>query len=84
MINIKNTVYSFDDLLNAPFVEIYGKVFENIQTKEILGIIWAKYPKNFNLKSTLTGGTIQFLSDDNTITKINGSDLNQTLKIFKC
>jgi hypothetical protein len=83
-INQNSENYSFDDILKASFLELSNKIFMNNNTKECLGLIWAKYSSTSKLDAIANKGIIEFISpyEKTTIIKIYGKDYEKDVKIF--
>jgi len=79
------TILSFNQLINASFINISFSNFERIDTGEYLGSIWAKYPKHSKISATAYGGIIEFQRpNEKKCKKIYGIELKDiNAKIFR-
>ena len=80
---MENT-YSFNDLMYMPLMDILNKKIIRIDTQEILGNIYSRYPKNSKIDAIVNKGIIEFsVSNDFTVKKIYGITLDENEKLFK-
>ena len=76
--------YSFNDIINASFIELSNQLFIDTNNNNKLGLIWAKYGSNTKINAIVTDGIIEFMSQDNDrIKKIYGINYDRDEKIFK-
>jgi hypothetical protein len=84
------TTYSFNDILYSEWTLVAGKKYVRIDTGEVYGEIFCKYPKESGKLSALfCEGIIEFVlrsrdtNKKDIITKLCGTDLeNMDAKIF--
>ena len=81
------TTYSYQGLMDVSFDEINGKHFVRLDTGEIVGELYARYPKECGKLSALVGcGLIEFINrggNQEKITKIYGIKIHQDVVTFK-
>lgn len=77
-------LYSFDEILKMSFVQTGEKIFKKTDTDEILGIVYAKYPKNSKMDAMINGGIIEFVNFyTNKHTKLYGNQVDTKSNIFE-
>jgi len=76
-------IYSFNELFELNFLQLFNKIFQRIDTDEIIGTVWSKY--NEVCKINFNNEVIEFVSQDGGfINKIYSKDIvNINEKIFK-
>lgn len=84
MSNIDCEILSFNEIIEAHWEELHLKIFQRVDTNEIMGTVYAKYDNSFKLSSMLNDGIIEFLNKDKTNVKIIfGVDFDKDHKLFK-
>jgi hypothetical protein len=77
-------IFSFNEIVEAPWEHLKDKKFKRIDTDEIMGTVYAKYDNKFKLSSMLNDGIIEFIDvDKNKIKIIFGIDFNKDNKLFQ-
>jgi hypothetical protein len=77
-------IFSFNEIVDAPWENLKDKKFKRIDTDAFLGFVYAKYDNKFKLSSMLNDGIIEFLDKtNNNIIRIFGIDFNKDHKLFQ-
>jgi len=82
---IKEQLFSFNEIIKAAFLDIRCANFERTDTGEYLGSIWAKYPKHTKLSAIAYGGIIEFKNPNERYSiKVYGNEIQDLdAKIFR-